>query len=241
MKRAVADAYMRVRNAFARSAAGRWWRYDCTLVVYRLDRADYTADEPPETAFARNCRAHFARYVAEGRYVDRASFLRLCEERIAAGEQVYTVCPGERLLAYAWLVPNQASSRLTAVARDLRYPPRSCVLYNAYTEPEARGRGYNTLLARARVADAFLRHGADSVFTSIEPGNVHAARAKLAVGFRPWLELSLRTRWGRNVQIERSLAGAGPASQRPLSVVAPGTPPGIGATAGNRVPSLPGT
>ena len=235
---AVDNAYARVRNALARSSAGRWWRYDCTLIVYRLDRADYTASEPPETSFARNCRAHLARYAPDGRHLDRVSFLRLCEERLAAGEQVYTVCPGERLLAYAWLVPNQVMSRLTAVERELRYPPRSCVMYNAYTQPEVRGRGYNTLLASARVADAFLRFGADSVFTSIEPGNVHAARAKRTIGFRPWLEITLRTRWGRDVHAERNLEDPGSAAG--LSARAPGTPPGIGATAGNRVPSLPG-
>ncbi len=241
MRLAVDNARVRLKNALARSAVGRWCRYDCTLIVYRLDRADYTAGEPPESGFARNCRAHLARYVPDGRHLDRASFLRLCEERIAAGEQVYTVCPGERLLAYGWLVPNQAMSRLTAVARELRYPPRSCVLYNAYTQPEARGSGYNTLLARARIADAFLRFGADSVFTSIERGNVYAARAKRTIGFRPWLEISLRTRWGRNVHTERSVAEPELATGRALSATATEIPPGIGATAGNRVRSLPGT
>ena len=63
-------------------------------------------------------------------------------------------------------------------------------MYNAYTFPEARRRGYNTLLVRARIADAFLRFGA-ALFTSVEAGNESAACAKLATGLRPWKELGL--------------------------------------------------
>ena len=61
------------------------------------------------------------------------------------------------------------------------------------------------LLMRARMADAFLRFGAASVFTSAEAGNESAACAKLATGFRPWKELGLATR-RVGIRIEQTCA-----------------------------------
>jgi hypothetical protein len=230
----------RLRHFWRKSAAGRWWRYDCTLLVYRNDRPGDIAEATSGAGIGVNCRAHLERYVAEQRQPGRETFLHMCDARLAAGEQVYTICPEGELLAYAWLVPNQERSWLSAVARELRYPPRSCVMYNAYTRPAARGRGYNTLLAAARGADAFRRNGAENVFTSIEAGNDHAVRAKLATGFRPWLEITLRTRLGRSVHNERRLwdSDAGAAV---LSAAASATRRENVATAGNTAPSPQGT
>ena len=147
------------------------------------------------------------------------------------------MCPGEVLLAYAWMVPNQSRSLLTSVRREMRYPARSCVMYNAYTFPEVRGRGYNTLLTRARIADAFLRFGAASVFTSVEAGNEFAARVKLATGFRPWKELGLSTRRGRTIHIERDLCADGAAHDGRSSEAGVAIRPAIAATGPNTTPS----
>jgi hypothetical protein len=213
-------------RAWRKSAAGRWWRYDCTLIVYRIDRPEDTAGlDPVDVVVGRNRRDHFERFAKHARHLDRGTFLSTCERRILAGEQIYTVCPGEVLLAYAWMVPNQSRSWLTEVRRELRYPERSCVMYDAYTFPEARRRGYNTLLVRARIADAFLRFGAVSVFTSLVAGNEWATRAKLATGFRPWKELGLSTRRGRSIRIERDLCADGAAHEGYLSSAGAAIPP----------------
>lgn len=195
----------RSATAWRKSAAGRWWRYDCRLVIYRAERPAEPVDPVGSELVGRNCREHLERFVPVHRHLDRNSFIRTCEQRLEAGEQVYTICPGDFLLAYAWMVPNQERSWLSAVQVEQRYPPRVCVLYNAYTAPEARGRGYNKLLTRARVADAFLRYDASAVFTAIRARNEYAIRAKLATGFQPWKEITLRTRMGRCTRTERVL------------------------------------
>ena len=214
MLKPIGAAFARGARAWRRSAAGRWWRYDCTLIVYRIDRPNDTAGlDPVGDVVGRNRRDHLERFARGAQHLDRSAFLSTCERRIAEGEQVYTVCHGEVLLAYAWLVANQARSWLSAVGCELRYPERSCVMYNAYTLPEARGRGYNALLSRARIADAFLRFGAASVFTCVDADNEVAARAKLATGFRPWKELGLSTRRGTSVRTERDLHATGAAQE----------------------------
>ena len=235
----VESSIARGTRPWRRSAAGRWWRYDCTLIVYRIDRPEDTAGlDPMDDVVGRNRRDHLERFAKVAQRLDRGPFLSTCERRIAAGEQVYTVCPDRVLLAYAWMVPNQSQSWLTAVRRELRYPERSCVMYNAYTLPEARGRGYNTLLTRARIADAFLRFGAASVFTSVETGNKVAARVKLATGFRPWKELGLSTRRGRSIRIERDLCADGAAHEgRRVSDAGAAIRLGIAATGARTAPS----
>jgi hypothetical protein len=228
----IGAVFARGARAWRRSAAGRWWRYDCTLIVYRIDRPEDTAGLAlVDDVVGRNRRDHLERFPKDAQHLDRAAFLSTCERRIVAGERIYTVCPGEVLLAYAWMVPNQSRSWLTAVRRELRYPERSCVMYNAYTFPEARRRGYNTLLVRARIADAFLRFGAASVFTSVGAGNECAARAKLASGFRPWKELGLSTRRGRSIRIERDLCADGAAHEGCVSDAGAAIRLGIAATA----------
>jgi hypothetical protein len=202
--------FARGTRAWRKSAAGRWWRYDCRLIVYRIDRPEDTAGlDPVHDVVGRNRREHLERFAKDAQHLDREAFLSTCERRIEAGEQVYTVCLDDVLLAYGWMVLDQSRSWLSAVQHELRYPERSCVMYNAYTLPEARGRGYNALLSRARVADAFLRFGAASVFTSVDADNDAAGRAKLATGFQPWKELGLSTRRGRSTRIERDLCSAG--------------------------------
>lgn len=231
----------RLLRAWRKSGAGRWWRYDCTLIVYRMDRPPQPRSPDPGSGVGRNCGEHLERYVSAGQYVGRDRFLRTCAARIAAGEHVYTVCPADRLLAYAWMVPNQARSWMSAVQLELRYPPHSCVLYNAYTLPEARGRGYNTLLARERLADAYLRFGAEVVFSSVEAGNDHAARAKLAVGFRPWREITFSTRLGRSRHGERNLWDAEDPGARRLRHAGSPTSPGISTTVASTGLHHPGT
>ena len=234
----VESSIARGARLWRKSAAGRWWRYDCTLIVYRIDRPEDTAGlDPVDDVVGRNRRDHLERFPKHAQHLDRGVFLSTCERRIAAGEQVYTVCPGEVLLAYAWMVPNQSRSWLTAVRRELRYPERSCVMYNDYTFPGVRGRGYNKLLTRARIADAFLRFGAASVFTSVEAGNEFAARVKLTSGFRPWKELGLSTRSGRSIRIERGLCADGAAHDGRVSDAGAAIRPGIAATGASAAPS----
>ena len=78
-------------------------------------------------------------------------------------------------------------------------------MYNAYTHPAARGRGYNGLVTKARISDAFLEFGAQAVYTAIEPHNHSATRAKDGSGMAPWMELGCTRRLGRTVKKRRML------------------------------------
>lgn len=192
----------RLRN----SGLARWLRYDYTLIVYRRLR------EPQQQALERSPRvrrddwAQLERFERTEHWLRRKDFLRTCEQRLAAGEHVYTIADDGRLLAYGWLVPHQKRSWFPAVCQELLYPAGAAVLYNAFTHPAARGRGLHTLVTEERIADAFQVFDADAAYTAVNTANDAARHVKHSTGMEPWLELSCRIRLGRTLVSRRPLA-----------------------------------
>lgn len=85
---------------------------------------------------------------AEGWQFTKSEFHRICLERFEAGNHVYTLVENEKLLHYGWMLERQEVSHVFEVGQDFNLPPDSAVLFDYYTDPQARGRGlyYNSLL-----------------------------------------------------------------------------------------------
>jgi len=191
----------RLRN----TAVARWIHSDRQLVVLRIVLPSEPARPDAAGPVNRDDWSHLEKFEVTEHWLTREAFLATAAERLSQGEHVYTIADADRLLSYGWLVPRQEASWLPAVEQELRYPPGAAVMYNAYTHPAARGRGYNGLVTRARIADAFLEFGAKAVYTAIEPRNLAATRAKDGSGMVPWMELSCTRRFGRTVRNRRML------------------------------------
>lgn len=183
----------------------RWIHSDHQLVIFRIVRPPDPVPAHPVGAVHRDDWSHLEKFLATERWLTREAFLGTAAERLSQGEHVYTIADAERLLSYGWLVPQQDASWLPAVEQELRYPPGAAVMYNAWTHPAARGRGYNGLVTKARITDAFLEFGAQAVYTAIEPHNLAATRAKDGSGMAPWIELGCKRRLGRMVKSRRVL------------------------------------
>lgn len=191
----------RLRN----TTLARWIHSDRQLVIFRIVRPAEPARPDPAGPVHRDDWSHLEKFEVTEHWLTRDTFLATAAERLSQGEHVYTIADAERLLSYGWLVPRQEASWLPAVGQELRYPPGAAVMYNAYTHPAARGRGYNGLVTQARIADAFIEFGAQAVYTAIEPNNLPANRAKDGSGMVPWMELGCTRRLGRTVMKRRTL------------------------------------
>jgi len=191
----------RLRN----TPVARWIHSDRQLVIFRIVRPTDLVPATPVGAVHRDDWSHLEKFEVTEHWLTRDTFLDTAAERLSQGEHVYTIADADRLLSYGWLVPRQEASWLPAVEQELRYPPGAAVMYNAYTHPAARGLGYNGLVTRARIADAFLEFGAQVVYTAIEPHNLAATRAKDGSGMVPWMELGCTRRLGRTVRNRRML------------------------------------
>jgi len=210
MKSPLADLVSRMswqslRERVRSTRIARWTYSDHRLVIFRIDRPPSLAKADFGGGVRRDDWSHLERFEVTEHWLTREEFLGTAARRLSHGEHVYSIADDRRLLSYGWLVPLQEASWLPAVEQELRYPPGAAVMYNAYTHPAARGRGYNGLLTQARIADAFGEFGAQAVFTAIEPRNRAAIQAKHGSGMSPWMELRCTRRLGRVVRSQRLL------------------------------------
>lgn len=196
-------SWQSLRERLRGTRTARWVYSHHRLVIFRISRPTRLPEADFAGRVSRDDWSHLERFEVTEHWLTREEFLATAAERLSRGEHVYSIADGDRLLSFGWLVPLQEASWLPAVEQELRYPPGAAVMYNAYTHPAARGRGYNGLLTQARIADAFREFGAQAVFTAIEPRNRAALQAKHGSGMSPWMELRCTRRLGRVVKSQR--------------------------------------
>ena len=137
------------------SAARRaraWLAEDVEYRIYRL-----AADEVPpcdEPRLARDRLEDLLAYRSRTRDRTLERFLRSALQRLEQGSHCYTRVENGLLLHHGWLVERQAKSHFTEVDATFEYPPGSAVLYDFYSDPDARGRGLYQAALRQMTADA---------------------------------------------------------------------------------------
>jgi RimJ/RimL family protein N-acetyltransferase len=123
-----------------RAARNRLWRTR-EKRVYVYDAAD-AARLPNPRILARDRREDLRYYERKASWqMSPDDYRAEARLRLARGEHLYTLVEGERLLHYAWLVPDHERGVDAALGQVFLAPPGSAALYDHYTHPHARGRG----------------------------------------------------------------------------------------------------
>jgi CelD/BcsL family acetyltransferase involved in cellulose biosynthesis len=183
-------ARARGRSPLALAAAGlravrRWaWSRD-VMRLYRIDRSQWI-DDPAASRrveIQKNRLEAFLRYSGSSRWHSRQHVIGQATRRLEGGEHCYTIVQDGVLAHSAWLQLGAEAITLSEIGAAHRLPPNSGVLYDAYTEPAARGRGLHGLSLRQRVRDAFAM-GADRVFIASQESNRASLSGIEASGFR---------------------------------------------------------
>jgi len=172
--------------AAAALRAGRRWAWSRDVMrLYRIDRSQWTEDPTASrwTDIQKNRLEAFLRYSGSSRWQSRQGLMIEATRRLEEGEHCYTIVRDGVLLHYAWLQLNPEAMTLSEIGAAQRLPPNSGVLYDAYTEPTARGRGLHGLSLRERVRDAFAM-GSDRVFIASQESNRASLSGIEASGFR---------------------------------------------------------
>jgi CelD/BcsL family acetyltransferase involved in cellulose biosynthesis len=115
----------------------------------------------------------------------RSSFLVEALKRIEIGHHFYTRVENGRLVHISWLVENQKANVIPGTDKAYQFPPGSAVLYGAYTDPGARGRGLFRAALRQMLPDAAGAPGAQHIFMAVPPDDRPACEAIEEVGFVP--------------------------------------------------------
>ena len=135
----------------------------------------------------------------------KSRFLEESHARLKAGEHVYTVSDGKRLLHYGWVQENTGPTG-TEIGGQVEYPPHSVVLYDDYTHPVSRGLGLHTASLRHRLAEASAIPKVEHIFINVLASNAPSRRNIEKVGFLHWGTLTrtvraARRRWTWNYEL----------------------------------------
>ncbi|WP_167761403.1 GNAT family N-acetyltransferase [Duganella callida] len=84
----------------------------------------------------------------------RDAYLSSALERLEAGTQAYTICVDGQLAHSGWM-SRQSASYMTEVKQQIELPEGSVTLYDFYSHPDWRGRGYYRLTLSRMLRDAF--------------------------------------------------------------------------------------
>ncbi|WP_163832466.1 GNAT family N-acetyltransferase [Spartinivicinus ruber] len=106
------------------------------------------------------------------------------QHRLRKGELMFGVVDNQKILAFAWLIPEAKTSLFPLVKRHFHYPEGSAVIYNVYTSPRARGRGFYREVLNACILYAMNNLKLKYIYQAIEPTNKIPVMMADKIGFQ---------------------------------------------------------
>jgi len=169
-------------------AIRRWTFSTAIELVYCRDR-DAVANgtrqvQTPDTEpFQLDRLEDFARYAGSDRWMTRQWLMGEAIRRLDEGHHSYSYVENGVLAHFAWLHPGATRIPLSETGVVVQLPERSAVCFGDYTEPQARGRGFQKASVAVRTRHAFDL-GFERVFSVVAEANIPSRRAYEANGFR---------------------------------------------------------
>jgi RimJ/RimL family protein N-acetyltransferase len=139
--------------------------------VYRCERSlvRHQAEDP---RVHRDSFADLLHFEPSEIWQTRQGFLSAALLRLEQGHTSWTICQDGKLAHSGWMVA-QTESKMSEVEQTLTFPSGSVALYDFYSAPEFRGRGfYRATIAhmlRAAFQDQNVRYAYISVLADNEP------------------------------------------------------------------------
>lgn len=179
----------RHRDPLGRVRSLLWHRDEFRIYRYRL--AEWPAARAEgRPVVSRDRTADLELYMPSGPWwLPKRKFLKTAAERLAAGEHVYTVTAGRRLLHYAWLADARELMSVQEVDQTFHFAIPGAVLYDAYTMPDARGRGHQAASMIARLRDARELAGARWAYVGCLAANTWSRKVIEKSGFAYYTSL----------------------------------------------------
>jgi hypothetical protein len=190
--------------------------------IYRIDAADVAAvigrvpDEPMKVDDVGDLLC----FEPSESWHTRRSFLAAALVRLEGGEHVYTHVENGRLVHHGWLIERQAESFVSEVQQRYRYAETGSVVYDFYTLPACRGRGFYRRCIVQMLGDAVAKHGAGCIYISVLSTNLPSRHVIEKLGFRHVSSLtwSSMLRWQRTSvsEAQTTPSRANPMAENPL-------------------------
>jgi RimJ/RimL family protein N-acetyltransferase len=189
-------------KSLQRANAASLWRKFVAWVDERREYRVYFADRTiamvrsHDARVQRNSLTDLINFEPAETWQTREAFLSAALSRLKSGEFVYTLRVGDRLACVGWMVRLQSKAFLTEVQQSITFGPGTSTLYDFYTHPDFRGRGFYRALLGHMVCDAFIDDQVNRVCIGVLADNVSSRRAIEASGFSYQGSLYWRQRFG---------------------------------------------
>lgn len=150
--------------------------------IYRCDRKLASIGHPDERVHC-NSLADLLAFEPGESWQTRDIFLSSALARIEQGESAYTIRVANHLAHVGWMVTNQATSYMTEVKQSMTFPPGSVALYDFYSHPDFRGRGFYRATILHMLHAAFTNSNADYAYISVLADNLPSRHVIETTGF----------------------------------------------------------
>lgn len=193
----------RARPAAAVRKLRHWIGEEREFRVYRAERSlaeGYRTDE----RVRRDCLADLVNFEPGESWQSRDAFLSAALARLERGERVYSISVDGRLAHYGWLALNQTTSYMTEVGQSFDFPPGSVALYDFYSHPDFRGRGFYRATIGHMLRDVFAGEDPRYAYISVLADNLPSRRVIESMGFAYQGSFHWSSRFGQ----QRTWAGA---------------------------------
>ncbi|MFH0925720.1 MAG: GNAT family N-acetyltransferase [bacterium] len=125
------------------------------------------------------------RYTGSNPWHPREAFILEAKKRFGLGDILYSICDDGILVHYGWMTKGGRRHTLSCINMSFNSPVNSIILYDFYTEPAFRGRGFYKRNLRKMISDGF-NLGVKDIYISAEHDNHVSRRAIESVGFKPY-------------------------------------------------------
>ncbi len=164
--------------------------------VYAMD-AERAARLTGSETMARDKVSDLLRFRPTETTETRRAFLSNALLGLGQGVHSYTLIERDLLVHVGWMIERQRKSHFSEVEQDFIFPPDCAVLYDAYTDPSARGRGLHQESIRQRLNSAARTQNTKKIFTCVLADNGPSRHVIEKMGFGYVCSLFQQRRFGR--------------------------------------------
>lgn len=151
------SALRRLRRARPSALARRVWQWTCVHREFRVYRSERTLADgcAYDVRVSCNSLSDLLAFEPGESWQSRDAFLSSALARLEQGESVYTVNVDNRLAHCGWMAMNQKESHMSEIQQSMNFPEGSVALYDFYSNPDFRGRGFYRATLRHMLRRAF--------------------------------------------------------------------------------------
>jgi RimJ/RimL family protein N-acetyltransferase len=139
-------------------------------LVYRLDPAEVRQLLDPPFTLNKDNEEDLRSFVPT-RWQSQDEFISTALKRLEKGEHCYTRVEDGTLAHYGWMMERQNRSYVTEVHQWLELPPNCAVIYDFYTLPAYRGRGFYPACLLQSLHDAANVPGTQNIHSTVDVTN----------------------------------------------------------------------